>query len=147
MATLDQETFNRLAWEVWPALEEGFRLPRGILHAIAHWETRGAYALNQVSPAGARGLFQITPIAEQQVLQQYGLGGDITNPYIASMVAAALLSRYAARFFGHVPLIVAAYNWGEGNVAKFIRAVRSGGAGWMPRETLDYIAAVREFMS
>lgn len=143
--SIDQETYLRLRDEVWPALEEGFGIPSGILHAIAWWETRGKFDL-ATSPKGARGLFQIMPIAEEQVKQSFGFQGDIMNPYIASMYAAALISRLNKRFFGHIPLILAAYNAGEGNVARFIREVRNTGQGFLPLETLNYIQGVRGFM-
>lgn len=138
MATVDQPTLMHLQVTVWPALEASWGLPAGLLGAIAAWETRGSYS-TATGPAGGRGIFQLTPVALQQVQADTGLVIDPINPYTASVGAAALLARYA-RLFLHPPLIVAAYNWGEGNVRRFIRLIAQRGSAPMPLETRQYIA-------
>lgn len=138
MATIGQDTLAHLQATVWPALEASWGLPAGLLGAIAYWETRGSYS-TATGPAGGRGIFQLTPIALQQVQADTGLVVDPVNPYTASVGAAALLARYV-RLFTHPPLVVAAYNWGEGNVRNFIRTIAQRGSAPMPRETRDYIA-------
>lgn len=134
-----QDTLAHLQATVWPALESSWGLPSGLLGKIAYWETRGSYS-TATGPAGGRGIFQLTPIALEQVQRDTGLVIDPVNPYTASVGAAALLARYI-QLFTHPPLVVAAYNWGEGNVRRFIRLIAQRGSAPMPRETREYIAA------
>lgn len=141
--TLDPRTLEHLRASVWPTLEDSFRLPRGMLEAVASWETRGSFQRDAFNPtSGARGIFQLTPIALRQVQQDIGLKADPFNPYAASAAAAALLARYARLFNGEPTLMVAAYNAGEGTIRKFLRDVRDRGRGFLPLETRDYIANV-----
>jgi len=141
--TLDPRILEHLRGSVWPTLEDSFRLPRGILEAVATWETRGSFdarAYNATS--GARGVFQLTPIALKQVQQDIGLKADPFNPYAASAAAAALLARYARLFNGEPTLMLAAYNAGEGTIRRFLRDVRDRGRGFLPLETRQYIVNV-----
>jgi len=134
---VDASTLDRLRFVVWPALEAGYDLPIGLLNAIATWETRGTFR-DEISPAGARGIFQLTPIALEQVKRDVGINFDPSNPYSASTAAAILLSRYF-KIFTYPSLVVAAYNWGEGNVKKLLRSIATQGRGTMPLETRQYI--------
>ena len=141
--TLDPRTLEHLRSSVWPTLEASFDLPRGMLEAIATWETRGSFDARAYNPAsGARGVFQLTPIALTQVRQDIGLKADPFNPYAASAAAAALLARYGRLFNGEPTLMVAAYNAGEGTIRRFLRDVKARGKGFLPVETRDYIANV-----
>jgi len=45
-------------------------------------------------------------------------------------------------FNGQLPLMVAAYNAGEGRIRRFIREVVANGRASLPNETRDYIANV-----
>jgi soluble lytic murein transglycosylase-like protein len=76
------------------------------------------------------------------VLKEFNIAADPSNPYQASVAAAALMSRYMRLFRGSLPLALAAYNWGEGNVRRFLRQTAEGGAGQLPRETRDYVLNV-----
>ena len=138
MSAIGQDTIAHLQATVWPALEASWGLPAGLLGAIAYWETRGSYS-TATGPAGGRGIFQLTPIALEQIRRDTGIVIDPVNPYTASVGAAALLARYV-RLFTHPPLVVAAYNWGEGNVRRFIRLIAQRGSAPMPLETREYIA-------
>lgn len=141
--TLDPRTLEHLRSSVWPTLEASFDLPKGMLEAIATWETRGSFDARAYNPAsGARGVFQLTPIALTQVRQDIGLKADPFNPYAASAAAAALLARYGRLFNGEPTLMVAAYNAGEGTIRRFLRDVKARGKGFLPIETRDYIANV-----
>lgn len=141
--TLDPRTLDHLRGSVWPTLEDSFKLPRGVLEAVATWETRGSFDTRAYNPgSGARGLFQLTPIALTQVRQDIGLSADPLNPYAASAAAAALLARYARLFNGEPTLMLAAYNAGEGTIRRFLRDVKDRGRGFLPLETRQYIANV-----
>jgi soluble lytic murein transglycosylase-like protein len=141
--TVDPRTLEHLRSSVWPTLEQSFGLPKGILDAVATWETRGAFQANAFNPnSGARGIFQLTPIALRQVQQDIGLSADPFNPYAASAAAAALLARYSRLFQGQPTLMLAAYNAGEGTIRQFLRDIRNRGRGFLPLETREYIANV-----
>ena len=140
---LDSATLNHLQTAVWPQLEATYNLPAGILNAIASWETRGSFDPNAYNAkSGARGIFQLTPIALRQVKIDTGQTINPVNPYQASTAAAALLARLNKMFNGQLPLVIAAYNAGEGTIRNFVKAVASQGRGRLPAETRDYIVNV-----
>ena len=139
--SLSPDTLDRLNRVIWPALERSWGLPAGTLEAIAWYETRGTFR-DQTSRTGARGIFQLRPIALAQVRQEFGFAADPSNPYQASAAAAALMSRYLRLFRGSLPLALAAYNAGEGTVRRFLTQTAQGGAGQLPRETRDYVTNV-----
>jgi soluble lytic murein transglycosylase-like protein len=141
MSTIAPDVLDHLRASVWPALESSLGLPRGILEAISYWETRGAFD-DKTSRAGARGIFQLTPIALAQIKKDALIAVDPSNPYQASYGAAFLLARYFRLFQGLPPLAIAAYNAGEGTIKKFIRDVAAQGQGFLSYETRDYIRNV-----
>ena len=132
-----------LQQSVWPLLERAYGLPQGILGAIAQVETGGRFDARALNPgSGAAGLFQLTPIALEQVRQDAGVRVDPYNPGQASAGAALLLRRYFRMFNGDVSLALVAYNAGEGRARQFMREVQQGGTGRLPRETAQYIPKV-----
>lgn len=139
--SLSPDTLDRLNRVIWPALERSWGLPEGTLEAIAWYETRGTFK-DMTSRTGARGIFQLRRIALDQVMQEFGIAADPSNPYQASAAAAALMSRYLRLFRGSLPLAVAAYNAGEGSVRRFLAQTAQGGAGSLPRETVSYVQTV-----
>jgi soluble lytic murein transglycosylase-like protein len=141
MSSIDPDVLEHLRASVWPALESSLGLPRGILEAVAWYETRGAFD-DKTSRAGARGIFQLTPIALSQIRLDASIAVDPSNPYQASYGAAYLLARYFRLFQGLPPLAIAAYNAGEGTVRKFVRDVATQGKGFLSYETRDYIRGV-----
>lgn len=84
-------------------------LPAGLLAAVAKVES--GYDASAVSPAGARGLMQIMPGTARD------LGVDPMVPAQAVDGAARLLAKHLETF-GSLPLALAAYNAGPGNVRK-----------------------------
>lgn len=134
---------SHLQQNVWPVLESAYGLPRGILNAIATVETGGTFNAGLVNRASqAKGLFQLRPIALEQVRLDSGIQFDPLNAGAASAAAAILLRRYLRLFRGEVTLAVAAFNAGEGNVRRFLQQVRDEGSGALPRETVRYIPKV-----
>lgn len=85
-------------------------LPAGLISAVAR--TESGYDPKAVSGAGARGLMQIMPGTAR------GLGVDPMDPAQAVDGAARLLASHL-KTFGSVPLALAAYNAGPGNVQKY----------------------------
>lgn len=140
---LDNVTLSRLQSSVWPALENGLGLPSGLLEAVSSWETRGTFDNDAVNRgSGARGIFQLTPIALRQINMDTGMNINPHNAYQASAGAAALLSRYKRLFNGALPLMLVAYNAGEGTAKKYVRDVAANGRGALSKETRDYLANV-----
>lgn len=108
------------------ASERKHGLPDGVLHALAGVESN--FDPKVVSPKGAAGLMQLMP----KTAKSYGV--DPLDPIASADVGGNMLRRLLGRF-GNMKDAIAAYNWGEGNLATF-------GAGKMPKETRDHIAKV-----
>lgn len=92
------------------AAESKYGLPAGLLRAVAKQES--AFNPNAKSPAGATGLMQFMPATAK------GLGLDPTDPFASIDAAGKYLSGHL-QTFGSVPLALAAYNAGPGNVKKY----------------------------
>ena len=134
-----------LQQSVWPLLERVYGLPEGILNAIAGVETGGTYNPNAVN-RDAKGLFQIRPVALQQLKLDTGIDFDPFSPGAASAAAALLLRRQLRLFRGDVSLAIAGYNAGEGRVRQFVLDNQQRGAGTLPAATVNYISKVQRLM-
>jgi soluble lytic murein transglycosylase-like protein len=90
-----------------------------LLHAIAHVESR--HRAQAVSPAGARGVMQVMPATAQR----FGVAnpGALFDAATNVSAAAAYLRTLRARYGDDLRLVLAAYNAGEGAVAKAGRQV------------------------
>lgn len=106
------------------ALEQQHGLPAGLLQAVMKQESGGNP--NAVSPAGAQGLFQFMP----QTAKAYGV--NPFDPQQSAVAAARMYGDLSKQFKGDVPSMLAAYNWGSGNVSQ--KGLQSA-----PKETKDYI--------
>lgn len=86
---------------------------------------------NAQSPKGAIGLMQLMPATAQQ----YGV--DPSDP--AQNIEGGLkhIKYLMGKYKNNVPLAVAAYNAGEGNVDKFLK-----GASQLPAETQSYVQKI-----
>lgn len=98
-----------------PRLEREQGLPTGLLSAVMHAESRGQ--AGAVSPVGAAGLMQFMSATGKD----YGMPNpqDRFDPQKSVEGSAKYLGKLSKQFNGHVPSMLAAYNWGEGRVAKF----------------------------
>lgn len=105
-------------------LEQKYNLPSGLLSSVMKRESDGDP--NAVSDAGAQGLFQFMP----RTAKQYGI--DPLDPNQAADGAARMYADLSKKYNGDVPSMLAAYNWGQGNVDR-------QGLGGAPKETRDYI--------
>lgn len=108
-------------------LEQQYGLPNGLLSAVMKAESGGNP--KAVSPAGAQGLFQFMP----QTAKAYGI--DPLDPLQSAVGAARMYGDLSKQFGGDVPSMLAAYNWGSGNLTK-------KGLQNAPKETRDYIAKI-----
>ena len=103
-----------------------------LLHAIAHVESR--HNVSAVSPAGARGLMQIMPATGRR----FGVEkvSELHDARTNLDVSATYLKKLQERFGNDLPLVLAAYNAGEGAVEKHGRNIPPY------KETQNYVREV-----
>ncbi len=101
-----------------------------LLDAVRHVESRGN--VKAVSPAGARGPYQFMPATAAQ----YGLKDPHDEP--SAREAASRYLTDLAKQFGEVDKALLAYNWGPGNVQRYLKT-----GGPMPVEAQQYVGKVR----
>jgi soluble lytic murein transglycosylase len=96
------------------------------LWSIAHGITRQESSFDpySVSHAGARGLMQLMSGTAREQAGKMGMGYDgnrlTTDPSYNVMLGSAYFQRLLNNWNGSVPLAVASYNAGSGNVRKWI---------------------------
>ena len=114
-----------------------------LIAAVIYAESRFTDA---TSPAGARGLMQVTPDTARVIARRSGgsafVPADLATPQINIAYGTFHLAWLLRRYDGDVPLAVAAYNAGEGNVDRWIREGRAEGAAIPFPETRAYVAKV-----
>ncbi len=106
-----------------------YRVDPSLIKAVIQVESGGNPLA--VSPAGARGLMQLTP----QTAFELGVVNPF-NPLENVMAGTRYLRSLLDRYHGDLKLALAAYNWGMGNLEKRPQA--------MPRETRNYVAQVED---
>ncbi|WP_208457784.1 lytic transglycosylase domain-containing protein [Burkholderia sp. BCC0405] len=112
-------------------LEARYKLPAGLLSAVAQQESRGN--ASAVSRAGAAGLFQFMP----STAREYGI--NALDPAQSANAAAKKLSGLLSRYHGNLTAALSAYNWGEGNLER-------KGLANAPAETRAYAPAILAHM-
>ncbi|WP_049207416.1 lytic transglycosylase domain-containing protein [Serratia marcescens] len=116
------------------AAEQRFGLPAGLLSAVISKESSGNS--KAISPKGAIGLGQVMP----DTARDMGYDPDELKRNPALQVEAA--GRYLKQMLdahGNVTDALAAYNWGPGNVQKFMRGEKTP----IPAETINYVTDPR----
>lgn len=93
-------------------------LPAVFVHKIVLAESSGNP--RAVSSANAKGLMQITPLAETDVMQKLNQAkrGDLFDPEYNLLVGTTYLRMQADRFDGDAYLVLAAYHMGPTAVAR-----------------------------
>lgn len=98
------------------------------LWSLTHGITRqeSSFDRSAVSHAGARGLMQLMPGTAREQAGKMGYGYDYgrltTDPSYNVMLGSAYFARMLNTWDGNVPLAVASYNAGSGNVRKWVNA-------------------------
>ena len=110
-----------------------YDVPLNLLKAMGKAES--GFDANAVSPAGAQGVMQLMPATARS------LGVD--DPFDARsniMGGAKYISQQLKKYNGNIDLVLAAYNAGSGNVAKY---------GGVPpfKETRNYIQRIKGYMN
>ena len=96
--------------------------------SLAHGITRQESSFDRaaVSHAGARGMMQLMPGTAREQAGKMGVGYDgyrlTTDPAYNVMLGTAYFQRMLNIWDGNVPLAVASYNAGSGNVRKWVNA-------------------------
>jgi soluble lytic murein transglycosylase len=93
--------------------------------SLAHGITRQESSFDRyaVSGAGARGMMQLMPGTAREQAGKLGVGydpGRVIDPSYNVMLGSAYFQRMLNTWNGSVPLAVASYNAGPGNVRKWI---------------------------
>jgi hypothetical protein len=110
-----------------------------LIQAIIRAESSGNP--NAKSPVGATGLMQLMPGTAKD------LGVDPTDPIQNVDGGTRYISQMLERFKS-IPLALAAYNWGPGNLSKLIKSVGTSDykvlEQFLPRETKMYVKRVTD---
>ena len=111
--------------------EQRFGIPAGLLGAVISKESSGN--ANAMSGKGAIGLTQVMPNTAR------GMGYDPEelkrNPAMQVEAGARYLKQMIDAHDGNVYAALAAYNWGPGNVQKYLRGEKTQ----VPTETVNYV--------
>ena len=103
------------------------------MRAVMHQESDGQE--QAVSPVGAMGLMQVMPETYEELRAHYGLGDDPYDPHNNILAGTAYIHEMYDRY--GAPGFLAAYNAGPQRVDDYL-----AGAGDLPSETVNYLAAV-----
>src|SRR5918911_306915 len=99
-------------------------LDPSLIAAVIYTESR--FRDGQTSHAGAQGLMQITPATARMIARKSGgvafTVEDLGTPQVNIAYGAWYLRYLLARYAGNETFALAAYNGGEGNVARWIDA-------------------------
>ncbi|MCA3155086.1 MAG: lytic transglycosylase domain-containing protein [Burkholderiales bacterium] len=121
---------------------QGFRVEPALLYALARQESNFDPAA--VSPAGARGILQVMPTTAAYLANDPSFAGDgaqrLHNPGLSLELGQRYL-HYLARseaVGGDLIRLLAAYNAGPGNLAKWLPAVRHRGDALLFIEAIPF---------
>ena len=109
--------------DAFPTLRSTPRTSWSLAHGITRQES--SFDRNAVSHAGARGLMQLMPGTAREQAGKLGISyssSQVHDPAVNVMLGSAYFQRMLNTWNGSVPLAVASYNAGPGNVRKWINA-------------------------
>ncbi len=102
-----------------------YAIPKELVQALIKQES--SYRADVKSPAGAIGLMQLLPSTAREValdmkIKMSDAAVDLTHPQVNLKIGTNYLHRKLRLFDGHVPLALAAYNAGIGNIRTWLRS-------------------------
>lgn len=102
-------------------------LDPALIAGVIYAESR--FIDGRTSSAGAKGLMQLTPATAQYIAHKSGgtafQVSDLGTPQVNIAYGAYYLKYLMQRYGDDVPLVLAAYNAGEGNVDKWVAAAKA----------------------
>jgi Transglycosylase SLT domain len=119
--------------DVMMTIGQQYKIDPLFLQAIAKAES--GHNMMAISPVGARGLMQLMPSTARQY-KRFSHVSDLHDPLTNVSIGAAHLKSLQSRYGNDLTLILAAYNAGEGAVAKYGNNVPPF------RETKQYVVKV-----
>lgn len=128
--------------ETFAAVEDIHSMPRHLLARLAWQESRFRADIitgRTVSQAGALGIMQIVPKWHPSMTP-----ADCLNPAKAIPYAGGYLAQLR-RQFGSWELALKAYNWGPGNLKKWLAAGKTGEPAETARYSAQILADVRAY--
>lgn len=122
-----------------------YHIPPSVVAAVIFEESR--FDPNAVSASGAIGLMQLIPQTAAWVSEQSGVSLDTLEDPEVNVLLGTWYLDYLLRKYGDIRLALAAYNWGETNVDKWIKRVDpeidAEVVGSIPvKETREYVQRV-----
>ena len=107
-------------------------IPKNLLARLLQQESD--FNPQAYNKSGASGIAQIVPRWHPEIQNPYDPNEAI--PYAAKYLKKLYKS------FGHWDLVLAAYNWGWGNVRSLVKTHGSNGFEHLPRETENYVREI-----
>lgn len=97
---------------------------------------------NAVSPKGARGLMQLMPGTARELEAALGMppGSTDSNPEANEKAGRVYMDQLLQKYRGDQSLALAAYNWGPGNVDRWI--ADGADPAKVPQETQSYVKGI-----
>ncbi|MBS1079240.1 phage tail length tape measure family protein [Gluconobacter kondonii] len=105
--------------------------------SLAHRIQPVESATGQYDRTGAVVMSSAGAIGGMQVMPANAAGNDLTDPIGNVTAAERLLVRLYSKYSGNEQLVAMAYNWGEGNVDKYLQ-----GQGAVPQSVQNYVQQV-----
>jgi len=123
-------------------VESQYKLPTGMLSRMMQKESQYDPLAYQERTQAA-GIVQQRPIFVDDMARRFKFVFDPYNARTALIASAkylAFINRITNNAGWDLPLI--AYNYGEGNLRAYLKAKALYGRAQLPRETINYIAAI-----
>lgn len=121
--------------------EQQAGIPQGLLASVVYAGERSNN--DQVSPVGAKTMFQFMPKTREYIKNKYGFDA-YASPYEGAMAAASLLKdnqQTLSKYTNDPAMIAASYNTGAGNVIKHLQDGKP-----LAKETQGYIARTSQML-
>lgn len=104
-----------------------------LIAAVAYQESR--FKAGVCSSVGACGVMQLMPGTARDLKV-----ADRKDAHASIKGGAKYLAELSKKYDGNIGLTLASYNWGTGNVDKWVK--RGASADRMPKETRDYVIQI-----